>query len=293
MRRRSHITRARRAQIRDEALRLASLGRTYGRTTDQIQQELLRSFDAELEPGEARMYAEGWTIRTVREGLVGLAMVQGLDASGLEESDVWRWLRGEVFPRDRLEHLCRLFRCHQVDLGWPSRGNDTPVDFTSHAGNDAAKSNPSADDTTTASAVLPSTAAEFLSGSTTASLLAGDLDRRVFIGSSASPGTPASSSIPIEPWERLSRALNRRSAIEEAEIRDLEARTAALHQMETTIPARQLFRHLVQHLDALADILTASPAPAVGILSRVVDWPVVVAWRSPVALDLIGSPKVA
>ncbi len=31
-----------------------------------------------------------------------------------------------------------------------------------------------------------------------------------------------------------------------------------------------------------------------GILSRVVDWPVVVAWRSPVvALDLIGSPKVA
>src|SRR5215831_4783846 len=102
MRRRSTVSRARRAQIRDEALQMASLARTRGRTTDQMQQELLAAFPGELAMGEARMYAEGWTVRTVREGLVGLTKYEGQDASHLEDGDVWRWLRGEVYPRDWL-----------------------------------------------------------------------------------------------------------------------------------------------------------------------------------------------
>src|SRR6266700_1814645 len=130
MRRRTHVPRARRSQIRDEALRMASLGRTQGRTTGQVQEEMLRAFTGELEVGEARMYAEGWTVRTVREGLVGLTADQGMDATHLTDGDVWRWLRGEVYPRDWLERLCRLFQCHQADLGWPARGNDAPIDFT-------------------------------------------------------------------------------------------------------------------------------------------------------------------
>src|SRR2546430_130316 len=262
MRRRSHVSRARRAQIRDEALRLAALTRTQGRSIDDIQQELLRRFDGELEVGEARMYAEGWTIRTVREGLVGLAMAEGLDASGLEESDVWRWLRGEVYPRDRLLHLCRLFRCHQADLGGPPRGNEWPFVFTSHTERDPQQMPPQRGGASPGSAELPQAAAEFLTAHTSTSSLVDDAERQVFLGWSASAGSLASSSL-IEPWERLSRVLTRQSMIDENTVRAMEARTAALHQMETTIPARQLFRHLEQPLDALADLLTASPAPAI------------------------------
>ena len=130
MRRRSQVSRARRAQISDEAHQVYSLSRIRGLTVNQIQDELLASFPDELEPGEARMYAEGWNVRVVREGLRGQATEQGQDASALEDADVWRWLRGEVYPRDSLMNLCRLFRCHQAKLGWPARGNERPIDFT-------------------------------------------------------------------------------------------------------------------------------------------------------------------
>jgi hypothetical protein len=76
------------------------------------------------------MYAMGWTIRVVREGLRRLASEEGLDASSLEDGDIWRWLRGEIFPRDSLDRLCKLFQCHQGQLGWPARGNETPIDYT-------------------------------------------------------------------------------------------------------------------------------------------------------------------
>jgi hypothetical protein len=130
MRRSSPISRSRRAQVRDEAHQVYILGRTKGWDTDRIQEELLHLFPGELASGEARMYAMGWTIRVVREGLRRLASEDGLDASPLEDGDVWRWLRGEVFPRDSLERLCKLFQCHQTELGWPARGNETSIDYT-------------------------------------------------------------------------------------------------------------------------------------------------------------------
>src|SRR5438309_4215214 len=130
MRRRSQVSRGRRAQIGDEARQIYSLGRIRGLTVDQIQDELLRSFTRELASGEARMYAEGWNVRVVREGLRRLATEEGQDASALEDADVWRWLRGEVYPRDSMTRLCKLFRCHQAKLGWPPRGNEHPIDFT-------------------------------------------------------------------------------------------------------------------------------------------------------------------
>jgi tetratricopeptide (TPR) repeat protein len=83
------------------------------------------------------MYAMGWTIRVIREGLRRLASIEGLDASPLEDGDIWRWLRGEVFPRDSLDRLCRLFQCHQTQIGWPPRGNETPIDYTRSAMNAA------------------------------------------------------------------------------------------------------------------------------------------------------------
>jgi tetratricopeptide (TPR) repeat protein len=124
------ISRARRQQISQRAREISALAGVRGRTCDQIQDELLRSFPGELSMGEARMYANGWTVGVVREGLQALAAEEGLDCSGLQDADVWRWLRGEVFPRDSLERLCRLFHCHQAQLGWPPRGRDIPIDFS-------------------------------------------------------------------------------------------------------------------------------------------------------------------
>ena len=48
-----------------------------------------------------------------------LAAEDGLEWSGLQDVDVTRWLRGEVYPRESLERLCRLFRCRVPD---PRRG---------------------------------------------------------------------------------------------------------------------------------------------------------------------------
>ena len=129
-RRRSQITRKRRADIADKAHQIYSLGLAEGRTADQLQDELLRAFPGELQAGEARMYAMGWSVRVVREGLRGLADKAGLDASGVGDGDIWRWLRGEVRPTMWMDFLCRVFRCHQSQLGWPPQGNETPVDHT-------------------------------------------------------------------------------------------------------------------------------------------------------------------
>ncbi len=129
-RQRSQVSRRRRADIADAAHRICSLGRNEGRTVDQLQAELLQRFTGELQPGEARMYAMGWTVRVIREGLRGIASQAGLEASGVDDRDIWRWLRGEVRPTVWMDCLCRLFRCHQAQLGWPSQGNETPVDYT-------------------------------------------------------------------------------------------------------------------------------------------------------------------
>jgi hypothetical protein len=129
-RQRSQISRKRRADIADAAYRLCSLGRNEGRTIDRLQEELLQRFAREVQPGEARMYAMGWTVRVIREGLRGVASQVGLEASGVDDRDIWRWLRGEVRPTVWMDCLCRLFCCHQAQLGWPPQGNETPVDHT-------------------------------------------------------------------------------------------------------------------------------------------------------------------
>jgi hypothetical protein len=125
----NQITRTRRSEIAHEARRACSVAQASGRTVDEIQEQLLRTFPGELAPGEARMYAHGWTVGVVREGLQALAAEDGLEWSGLQDVDVARWLRGEVYPRESLECLCRLFRCHQAQLGWPPRGKDVPISF--------------------------------------------------------------------------------------------------------------------------------------------------------------------
>jgi hypothetical protein len=127
---RGSISRTRRQEIAGEARRISALARAEGVLVDEIQETLLRAFPGELGAGEARMHAEGWTVGVIREGLQALATKRGLEASRLQDADIWRWLRGEMCPRsDSLERLCRLFRCHQAQLGWPPRGNEIPISF--------------------------------------------------------------------------------------------------------------------------------------------------------------------
>src|ERR1041385_3737194 len=76
------------------------------------------------------MYAMGWTVPMVRDGLLTLAAEDRDDVPGLESIDVSRWLRGEHRPRAWMQTLCRLFRCHQTRLGWPPQGNEIPVDLS-------------------------------------------------------------------------------------------------------------------------------------------------------------------
>src|SRR5579859_2538779 len=128
------VSRERRQQVGLDSRRMVALAQVEGQGVDAIQALLLRTFPGELAPGEARMYGQGWTVRTVRDGMQALATADGLDASGLQDADVWRWLRCEVFPRDSLERLCRLFRCHQAHLGWPPQGTEVPIDFTPEVG---------------------------------------------------------------------------------------------------------------------------------------------------------------
>jgi len=129
-RRKAEVSRARRRQLIQEARWIATLGRTREWTVEQIQDEILRRFGGEVFPAEARMHANGWGVSFVREALQALATQEGLDASGLQDADVLRWLRGEVYPRDSLDRLCRLFACHQARLGWPVIGNADPIDHT-------------------------------------------------------------------------------------------------------------------------------------------------------------------
>ena len=124
------VGRVRRQQITQESRRIHALRRTQGWTVDQVQDEILRRFFGEVFPGEARMLAHGWNAGLVREGLQALSEAAGLDASGLQDADVLRWLRGETYPRDYLDRLCRLFQCHQAALGWPVAQTLPAIDYT-------------------------------------------------------------------------------------------------------------------------------------------------------------------
>ncbi len=66
-----------------------------------------------------------------------------------------------------------------------------------------------------------------------------------------------------EPWDRLLKILSRPATIDEPTILDLEQQTIGLYDLETQVPARQVFQHLTHHLDILAEILGDSLAPSV------------------------------
>ncbi|MBJ7601536.1 MAG: hypothetical protein DLM67_12105 [Candidatus Nephthysia bennettiae] len=70
----------------------------------------------------------------------------------------------------------------------------------------------------------------------------------VGLGSGVSGADPDS-------WERLEHALRRGGPLDAALIENLEKQTLALHQLEETVPARQVFARLEIHLDRLTELL--------------------------------------
>jgi hypothetical protein len=58
-----------------------------------------------------------------------------------------------------------------------------------------------------------------------------------------------------DSWERLEHSLKSTGPLDAALVGDLEAQTRALHHLEETVPARQLFSRLDIHLDRLTELL--------------------------------------
>jgi tetratricopeptide (TPR) repeat protein len=94
------------------------------------------------------------------------------------------------------------------------------------------------------------------------------VDRRTFLRHAA--GVAGLATIPAglavlpnasedgEPWERLTRALERPSPLDPTLVTDVETLTASLHDLETRMPARRLIAQVSSHLDRLAELLQGS-----------------------------------
>ncbi|MEO3798275.1 helix-turn-helix transcriptional regulator [Nonomuraea sp. B10E15] len=61
-----------------------------------------------------------------------------------------------------------------------------------------------------------------------------------------------------EAWEKVSFALSRPSAIDEAVVREMEARAAGFHRLEEMLPAHTIFRGLAAHLNEVGTILNGT-----------------------------------
>ncbi|GGT00499.1 hypothetical protein GCM10010156_68230 [Planobispora rosea] len=89
-----------------------------------------------------------------------------------------------------------------------------------------------------------------------------------------------------EVWERLSYALTKPSAIDEAIVREMEARSAGFHRLEEIMSASSIFKGLAAHLREVATILNGTtPDPKDELRRRLI----VVAGESSVLAGWIAS----
>ncbi|MFI6540273.1 helix-turn-helix domain-containing protein [Nonomuraea sp. NPDC050547] len=97
-----------------------------------------------------------------------------------------------------------------------------------------------------------------------------------------------------EAWEKISFALTKPSALDEAIVREMEARSAGFHRLEEMLPANAIFKGLAAHLREVGTILNGTASDPKDDLRRRL---MVVAGESSVlagwiASDL-GSPPTA
>jgi hypothetical protein len=63
-----------------------------------------------------------------------------------------------------------------------------------------------------------------------------------------------------EVWERLINALAKPTAMDEAIVREMEARSAGFHRLEELVPAPALFKGLTAHLREVSTFLGGTTA---------------------------------
>ena len=210
----------------------------------------------------------GWSQDDVVDRLQEVAANRGEPEPGVDRNTVSRWERGISRPTPRyVQLLSAIFSLRPEDLGLafppppvtPSTGRLTPApkpqleELVARVGPELAPR------------VGPELAPRV--GPELTPKAGPELDRRTFLRHAA--GVAGLAAIPVglaafpditegEPWERLTRALERPFPLDPALVSDVEALTASLHDLETRMPAAQLIAQVSSHIDRLAELLQGS-----------------------------------
>jgi transcriptional regulator with XRE-family HTH domain len=193
----------------------------------------------------------GWSQDNVVDRLQEVAAARGDPEPGVDRNTVSRWERGISRPTPRyVQLLSAIFSLLPEDLGLvfppPPEPEPTPLSLLP---------------------VPHVTQVPKIQPDEQVAKLDADVDRRTFLRHAA--GVAGLAAIPAglaafpnapegEPWERLTRALERPSALDPVLVADVETLTASLHDLETRMPARQLITQVSGHIDRLAELLQGS-----------------------------------
>jgi transcriptional regulator with XRE-family HTH domain len=178
----------------------------------------------------------GWSQEDVAAGLYRIASALGEEEPGVDATMVSRWERGIRHPRPRyVRLLCRLF--------------DLPAEQLGLVREPELK-------------VAPLLADDRLEADETGRRDFIDTIAAVLGAASVPPflrqASAGAESVPLEPWERLHRALNRPGHIDMATIEHLERVTRTLESLEpTAISSRVLLGPATGHLEAITTLLQA------------------------------------
>jgi transcriptional regulator with XRE-family HTH domain len=193
----------------------------------------------------------GWSQDNVVDRLQEVAAKRGDPEPGVDRNTVSRWERGISKPTPRyVQLLSAIFSLRPEDLGlvfppspepWPSPPAQAPAPLVTQVRKNqpeeqVAKLDPEVDRRT------------FLRHAAGVAGLAA-----IPAGLAAFPNAPEG-----EPWERLTHALDRPTALDPALVTDVETLTTSLHDLETRMPARQLITQVSGHIDRLAELLQGS-----------------------------------
>lgn len=85
-----------------------------------------------------------------------------------------------------------------------------------------------------------------------------DVKRRDMLSMAAKIGA-TTVAVQSEVWEQLTYALTKPAAINEAIVREMEARSAGFHRLEEMMPAQTLFKSLAAHVKELSTLLNGTP----------------------------------
>jgi len=185
--------------------------------------------------------SRGWSQREAADQLQRLMMGHGETQVGVDENTIGRWERGTRRPEPRYRrYLCLLYGKQAHELGFVD--DPEPV-----AGESLLPSMPQDD---------PPILYDLWS-----SVMG--VARRAFLRQAAVVAGAVAVTKPLElldqqPWEQLSVALKRTSAIDPAMVERMEELTADFYRSEEEVPASELLGGVTQHLGRLIHYLQTS-----------------------------------